>query len=183
MNKIINSNLIYQGRIITVKKLIVQINNNCCVEREFVHHRQGVAMIPIINNKIILVEQFRIGSNCSLLEIPAGLIEDNETIETCAKRELQEEIGFTSNKLTYMGGYYLSPGYSDEIVHLYLCEELEPSKLKEDDDEFINTVSIDITNLSQILLNNFSNKSEIFDAKTHLALSLYMNLLHITKKI
>lgn len=175
MNKIIKSNLIYDGKIITVKKLQVVLENNEIVMREFVHHSQAVAMLPIMNNKIVLVEQFRIGASSTLLEIPAGLLEENEEIEECAKRELQEEIGFNANKLTFMGSYYLSPGYSDEIIHLYLCEELTPSKLKHDDDEFIIPVFIDKSDLSNLLLNEISSPKKTLDAKTYLALSLYLN--------
>lgn len=176
MNKIINSKLIYEGKIITVKKLDVLLPNNINVEREFVHHKAAVAMIPIIDNNVILVNQYRIGSNSILSEIPAGLLEENENPEQCALRELQEEIGYTSNKLTFLGAYYLSPGYSDEIIYLYLCEDLTPSSLQPDDDEFITISYISINNLKELLISDATTKNKKLDAKTYLALSLYLNI-------
>ena len=182
MNKIINSNLIYQGRIITVKKLIVELENKQQVIREFVHHQQAVAMIPLINNQIIFVKQFRIGAGESLLEIPAGLIENNEDKENTAIRELQEEIGYKSNKITFMGSYYLSPGYCDELIHLYLCEDLVPSKLKADDDEFITLEYLNICDLPSLIINDTTNPNKKLDAKTYLALSLFLNYQAYSKK-
>lgn len=182
MNKIINSNLIYQGRIITVKKLVVELENKQQVIREFVHHQQAVAMLPIINNQIILVKQYRIGAQDYLLEIPAGLIENNEDKEHTAIRELQEEIGYRSNNITFMGSYYLSPGYCDEIIHLYLCEDLIPSKLKADDDEFITLEYVNIDDLPALIMKETTNQSKRLDAKTYLALSLFLNYQTYRKK-
>lgn len=170
MNKIINSIIVYEGKIITVSKKQLKLPDNRIVDRDFVDHKPAVAMLAIINDLIILVSQYRIGSNMEMLEIPAGLIEDCEKPEECANRELQEETGYKANNIKLLGEYYLSPGYSNEKIYIFLCTDLEQSKLPLDDDEFINISFLDISQIPTFIQ---SNKCQ--DIKTALALSLYQN--------
>ena len=81
-----------------------------------------------------------------------------------------------------MGSYYLSPGYCDELIHLYLCEDLVPSKLKADDDEFITLEYLNICDLPSLIINDTTNPNKKLDAKTYLALSLFLNYQAYSKK-
>lgn len=174
MNKTLNEIVIYDGKIITVKKETVLLPNGKNALREFVHHKNAVAILPIVNNEIILVKQFRTGSKTYMIEIPAGLIEENEEPANCALRELQEEIGYLPNKLHFLGKYFLSPGYCDEVIYLYYADDLIPSNLPQDEDEFIEIVKLPLENIDEFILDN--TKNNYMDAKTILALSLYKNI-------
>lgn len=170
MNEIISKHTIYTGKIITVEKKALQLPNGKIVDREFVDHKPATAMIAILNDTILLVSQYRVGSNSQMLEIPAGLIEGNEDPSICAKRELQEEIGYEPKSIELLGKYYLSPGFSNEIIYLYLCTNLTPCKLPQDDDEFITIHYLPISEI-----NNFLKSGKCNDIKTALALSLLLN--------
>lgn len=92
---------------------------------EQVKHPGGVcvaAMTP--HNTLLFVKQFRYGIEASLLEFPGGLVEVNEDPAITALRELEEETGYQAKTLEHVGSYYLSPGYSNEIIHLYIAKDL-----------------------------------------------------------
>lgn len=161
---------IYKGKIITVKTESLHLPNGKDVDRERVLHQPAVGMLAIYNNQVILVKQYRTGIHEFICEIPAGLLENGEDPKACALRELQEETGFSSNSVTFLGKFLLSPGYSNELIYLYLCENLYKSQKKGDDDEFIEISYLDIDQISTFLDN-----CECNDIKTALALSLYLN--------
>jgi ADP-ribose pyrophosphatase len=115
---------IYKGKRL---KLVIYKNKN--IEREIVFVPESVAIIPIKNNKILLVKQFRYPFGY-IWEIPAGKIEKNENSLKTAKRELLEETGY-KGKFEKIGKFIISPGYSNEIMHFYLAYEIE--KVKEFD--------------------------------------------------
>lgn len=172
MYKVCDEKTIYQGKIITVKTESLLLPNGVKVTRELVNHQQAVAMLAIYNDQIILVKQYRTGIHDFIYEIPAGLLEENENPVDSALRELQEECNYSSKSVKLLGKYFLSPGYSDELIHLYLCEDLYESKLKADDDEFIELFYLPINKIDSFLNSNYST-----DIKTALALSLYKNYL------
>ena len=179
MNKIIDEELIYDGKIITVKKETLILPNNKKSIREVVHHSKAVAILPIYEQNIILVKQYRTGSKDYMIEIPAGLLEDNEDPIQCAIRELQEEIGYEPKKLTFLGEYYLSPGFCDETIYLYIGEDLIYNPKNPDEDEFIEIIKYPIKDLQQNFWKIINNQNNKFDAKTMLGVSLY---LHYNKK-
>ncbi len=163
---------IYSGKIISLDVETVLLPNNEKAEREIVRHPGAVAILPINNNKeIYFVKQFRKAVEMELLEVPAGKLESGESPSLCAIRELQEEIGFKAKKLTLLGKFYSSPGFSNEIIYVYKAEDLTESKLSTDDDEFINVVKFSIEDAIEML-----NKGLIIDAKTAIALSLGLGL-------
>ncbi len=168
--KIIKQIPIYHGRIVKLNRNLVQLPNGKLVFREVVLHNEGVCILPVINNEIILVKQFRSGTNEFSLELPAGLVDKNEEHKTAAIRELAEETGYSSSKITYFGGYYVSPGFTNERVHLYLAENLYPKKLQQDNDEFIELIRMPLDQIIQLIKNN-----EITDMKTVLLITIYLN--------
>lgn len=159
---------IYSGKILKLDVETVLLPNNNQAKREIVRHPGAVAILPISEEgEIYFVKQFRKALNTELIEIPAGKLEKDENPRECALRELQEEIGFTANKLSLLGSFYSSPGFTNEIIYIYKAEGLIKSKLEMDEDEFINVVKYNIEESLEMLA-----KDTFKDAKTVIALSL-----------
>ena len=94
-------------------------------KRELIKHPGAVAIIPITKEgKLILVEQYRKALERTLIEIPAGKIEPGEAPEVTAVRELEEETGYGAKDFTYLQSFATSPGFADEVIHLYLARDL-----------------------------------------------------------
>ncbi|PIE54951.1 MAG: ADP-ribose pyrophosphatase [Dethiosulfovibrio peptidovorans] len=135
--KTISKNTVYRGRILNLRVDNVQFPDGRRTQREVVEHTPAVGIVAISDKCLFLVEQYRYAVQETLFEIPAGLIEPGETPEQTAHRELQEEIGYRAQRLEPLGRLYVSPGFTDEVVFLFLAEGLTPSKLPADDDESI----------------------------------------------
>lgn len=161
---------IYKGKIVDLRRNLVKLPNDKLAFREIVNHQKGVCVIPLLNNEILFIKQYRSGCDRILLELPAGLVDENEKSIDAAIRELAEETGYSSAKITYLGEYYSSPGFTNEAVSIYLCEDLFKKELPKDEDEFLELVSYSVNDAIKLL-----NSNMILDMKTALALSLYFN--------
>jgi ADP-ribose pyrophosphatase len=135
--KRIDEALIYQGRVITLRKDTVRMIDGQVFEREVVAHPGAVVVIAVLGEELLFVRQYRYAANESLLELVAGTLEPGEDPYDTADRELQEEVGFKAGRLTKLGEFFSAPGFCTELLHLYLAEELSPSQLPCDDDEAI----------------------------------------------
>ncbi|HJR83903.1 MAG TPA: NUDIX hydrolase [Nitrososphaeraceae archaeon] len=169
-NTKISSSKLYSGKIsIRLDKYYL---GNKIIKKEIVEHSDSVGIVALDDKEnIILVEQFRIAARNSLLEIPAGKIENCETPKVAALREMNEEIGYTGN-LSPLFQSYLAPGYDTEKMHFFLATELKISKkrLPQDDDEEIR---IRRMTLSSAFKKCISGK--IIDCKTIAAVMMIMN--------
>ena len=113
------------------------------------------------------VRQFRLGALQELLELPAGVIEENEAPETSAGRELREEIGMAAKELREVGQFFMTPGYSSEYLYIYLATGLYPSPLAQDADEFLQVEVIPVKQVYEMVHGN-----QVHDGKTLAALLL-----------
>jgi ADP-ribose pyrophosphatase len=166
---------IYQGRKIRLRLDTIQRKDGKIISREIVEYPDSVAAVALDDEgKVFLVRQLRRAIGQALLEIPAGSIDPGESPEDAARRELREEIGFDPQKLEGMGGFYLSPGYSTEYMHLFLATRLIFSPLKASDTADIEVVQV---SLGQAL--SFISSGEIRDAKSVAALLLAKSIKHI----
>jgi ADP-ribose pyrophosphatase len=132
---------------------------------EVVHHPGASAILALLpSNDVILVRQFRPAVRQTLTEIPAGLLDvEGEDALTCASRELYEETGFRHREIEFMGGYYASPGFTDEYVHLFWTRaEAEPEGGVED--------GIEVTLMPFARMIESARAGRIRDVKTALAL-------------
>ncbi len=162
---------IYEGRMINLNVHKVMLPNNNTAYREIVVHPGAVAILPIDKDgRILFVKQFRKAVEEELLEIPAGKIEPGEDPEKCALRELEEETGFLASQLLFMNKIYTSPGFSNEVIYIYLAKDLITGKRNLDDDEFIDLYKLD---LAEAL--NLIKLGKIKDAKTITAILLLQN--------
>jgi ADP-ribose pyrophosphatase len=156
----ITSNQIFSGKLIDLYLDNVRLPNGKKSTREWLDHPGAVCLVPILNNgDILLIRQFRYGPRQEF--IPAGKIDKNEEPLECGFRELEEETGYKSNKLTFLTNIHPAIGFSNEKMWMYLAEELELSERKLDEDEFLELLP---TPLNMALKWVFSGK--ITDVKT-----------------
>ncbi len=158
--KLLKHELIYRGKIFDLVRDTLEHENHVFT-REYVTYPGAVTMVPFDGKYIYFVRQYRHPAEKELLELPAGKLEANESPEECAKRELQEEVGFIPGKLTLLARFYTVPGYSKEFMYLYLAEDLRKSKLSQDRDEFLQTVKLSVEETVNLL-----KSGGIEDAKT-----------------
>ena len=164
--KTISSKPIYQGRIINVRDDEVMLTNGRVTRREIVEHKDVVAVVALDEkDNVLLVKQYRKPVEKALLEIPAGGVDDNETPDECALREMQEETGYRPERLEKIGGVYASPGYCNEYLYLYMATDLVPGKLTADDDEQIELVRVPLEQIPNLI-----SSGQICDAKSVAAL-------------
>ena len=145
-------------------------------QREIVDHGDSIVVVPVDkDNQIVLVKQYRKALEAFLLEAPAGGIEEDETPNDAALRELQEEIGYTSDSIEYMGGFWIAPGFCNEYMHSYIARDLIESQLPPDEDESIEIVSVPISEIPDLI-----RSGEIEDAKSISALLMALNLFGLS---
>ena len=170
--QMISSEWMFDGRMVRVRTDAVLLPNGRNATREVVEHRPSVVVVPIdADGNAILVRQYRYPAEQVLLEAPAGVVEESETPDDCAMRELQEEIGFSSRDLRALGGFWMSPGYCTEFMYAYLAKHLVPSRLEADADESIEVERVSISRVSRLI-----RLGEIQDAKTIAALLMAVYL-------
>src|SRR5690606_21440948 len=136
--------------------------------RELIDHPGAVAVIAITDEgKLVLVEQYRKALNRSIIEIPAGKIEPGEDIEVTALRELEEETGYGANRFEFLQSFATSPGFANEIIHIFVAEELYKidKPAAGDEDEFIQLYECTIEEAEQMVRDQ-----RIYDAKTAFAI-------------
>ncbi len=166
--KPVSSNRLFEGKIINLRQDEVILPNGRTATREVVEHPGAVAVVPITKTgQVVLVRQFRHPVGRIILEVPAGKLDRNEKPEDCALRELAEETGFVANKLRKLTSMYTTPGFSNEVIHLYLAEDLVESDQRPDEDEFIKTEQYSPEQIRQMI-----KSGEICDAKRLVALCL-----------
>ena len=171
--KTIHSQPIFKGKVISLKVDDVTLPNGETSKREIVNHPGAVAIIAIAGEgKLVVVEQYRKALERSIIEIPAGKLEPGELPEITAARELEEETGYGCNELTYLQSFATSPGFADEIIHLFIARGLYKieNRAAMDEDEFVELMEITVEEGERMIA-----QQKIFDAKTAFAI-LWMKM-------
>jgi ADP-ribose pyrophosphatase len=162
MEKTINSKILYQRKNLKIRVDEVQLPNGKTMTLEAVDHPGAVAILPILDDgRILLVKQYRHSAGKELLELPAGTLEPNEALDICARRELKEETGYSAGSMKKLVAMYMAPGYSNEVIHLYLATALKAGSPKNEEDESITLESYGFEELLKMFEEN-----KIEDAKT-----------------
>ncbi|MBA7469638.1 Methanol dehydrogenase activator [subsurface metagenome] len=173
VEKTLSSQLIYDGRVVKLRVDTVRMPSGRETRREIVEHRDCVAIVAVdADDNVLLVKQFRKSVEKELLEIPAGGIDPGEDPVTTVRREMQEETGYLPGKVEKLGGFYSSPGFCTEYLHLYLATDLTPSPLYAEDTESIKLVRVPISQIPSLIASG-----SICDAKSIAGLLTYSSLL------
>jgi NTP pyrophosphohydrolases including oxidative damage repair enzymes len=164
----IASKTVFAGKILTISLDTVTLPNGKEATREVVRHPGAVAVVPVTAaGEVVLVRQYRYPVALELLEVPAGKLDKGEQPEACARRELEEETGYRAGTIEHLGTFYTTPGFSDEIMHLYLARDLTQTAQNLDGDEFINIEYYSADKIKALLA-----AKRIVDAKTLVGLKL-----------
>jgi ADP-ribose pyrophosphatase len=165
----VKSEPIYKGHVIDVRKDTLRLEDGREINRDVVAHAGAVVIVVVDNNgDLLFVRQYRYAADESLLELVAGTREPGEEPDVTAAREIQEEAGYKAGKLTKIGEFFSAPGFCNELLHLYLAEELTPSRLPGDEDEEIEVERYSLQEALRMAL-----AGEIRDAKTLAGVLLY----------
>ena len=160
------SEIVFQGKLLDVRRDIVILPNGANGIREWIKHPGAVCCIPILpNGKIALIRQYRYSVRKMMIELPAGKLDKNEAPEDCAIRELEEEIGYKANKITFLTNIHPAIGFANEKMWLYFAEDLEKTNQKLDSDELIEIIPTKLEDALEMVWNG-----EITDVKTIIGL-------------
>ncbi|WEK55624.1 MAG: NUDIX hydrolase [Candidatus Cohnella colombiensis] len=160
----LDSEQIFQGRVISLQVDTVSLPNGESATREIVRHPGAVAVLALVDNKMLVVEQFRKPLEKLQVEIPAGKLDQGEEPVAAAARELEEETGYRAKSLQHLSSFSTSPGFADEIIHLYFTNDVTKGDIHLDDDEFLTCEAI---TLDQAI--SYIDEGRICDSKTLLA--------------
>ncbi len=161
-----SSEVVYQGKLLDVRRDIVILPNGKNGIREWIKHPGAVCCIPILpNGKVALIRQYRYSVKKVMIELPAGKLDAKETPEDCAIRELEEEIGYKPNKLTFLTNIHPAIGFANEKMWLYLAEDLNKTYQKLDSDEFLELIPTKLEDAIKMVWNG-----AITDVKTMIGL-------------
>ncbi|MBQ4516547.1 MAG: NUDIX hydrolase [Clostridia bacterium] len=172
--KTIGSEKIFDGRVIRVRRDTVELPNKHTSTREVVEHPGGVAIVPIDNDgNVHMVRQYRYPLGRLCLELPAGKLEYGEDHRECGLRELGEETGMEAGNFEYLGVFCPSPGFCQELIHIYLATDLKQGKIHLDEDEFLEVEKYPLSDLIKMI-----HEGKIQDGKTVIGLLLAKDVLN-----
>ena len=175
--KVISTEKIYKGKVFDISIAEIQ-DGEIEYKREIVEHKGSAVIVPVFADKTVaLVRQYRHAAEAYLLEIPAGTLNKGEDPKEGARRELEEEIGVTSDNIEKLSEFYVSPGFLTEKMFLYLATDLQTRQQNLEEDELLTIEKLPFHEAFEKIRNN-----EIQDAKTMIGLILAGAKFGITYK-
>ena len=153
---------IYIGRVVTLNVDTVTLPNGITVDLEVVRHPGAAAVVPLKDDgTVILIRQFRHAAGGFIYEIPAGKLDPGEDPKVCAVRELEEEVGYRTDKLDLLSSIFTAPGFTDEVIHIYKATELTAGRQQLDRDEVLEVIEMPLLEAIRMI-----ETGEIRDAKS-----------------
>ena len=165
---------IYKGRIVDLNLETVTLPNGATVELEVIHHPGAAAAVPMKDERtVILIRQYRHAVGGYIYEIPAGKLHPGEDPRECANRELEEEIGYKAGVLEPVTSAYTTPGFTDEVIHIYKATQLQKGRQDLGHDEVLEIAEFPLERTIAMI-----REGVIRDAKTIVGLqSVYLQIL------
>ncbi|MDG6994499.1 MAG: NUDIX hydrolase [Nitrososphaerota archaeon] len=164
---VLSSETVYTGHVVKLVRKQVRFPTGRTMARDIVEHPGSVGIVPLLDDgRIILIRQFRLATAGVIWEIPAGTLEDGESPEACARRELEEETGYSCGSLDLIFKCYLAPGYTTELMHMFVAKALVKTRQHTEEDEMITTHQASPVEALQMI-----GSGDIRDAKTISAIS------------
>lgn len=158
----IDGGVVYDGHFLKVERDRIKLPDGSITQREFIRHPGAVVILPLLpDGRVLLERQFRYPNSQVFIEFPAGKIDPGEDHLACAKRELEEETGYTAAKWRFVCTIHNAIAYSDEHLELFLAEDLSAGEQKLDEGEFLETFSATLPELLEMV-----RRGEITDVKT-----------------
>ena len=158
----VSSKKVYEGSFLDVRKDVVKLPDGNTSTREWINHPGAACIIPIMpDGKLALIKQYRYPVQSIMIELPAGKLDKEESPEACAIRELEEEIGYSAGKLTFVAKIHPAIGFANEQMWIFLAEQLIQSQKNTDHDEFVELMPRSINQAVELVWNG-----AITDVKT-----------------
>ena len=156
---------VHRGRAVDFRIDEIRLPDGRTARREFLAHPGAVGALAFApDGKILLVKQYRYPVGEFTLEIPAGKLSKGEAPLACVRRELEEETGFVAGKIRKLISFWPTAAFSDEVIHLYIAENLRPTRMKPDDDEYLELVRVSPEQFDRLI-----RQGKIHDSKTLIA--------------
>jgi ADP-ribose pyrophosphatase len=162
---------LYAGKIITLNRDEVRFPDGTSHEFDIARHSGAAAVVPFLSDpqgeepQILLLRQYRYAADGYIYEIPAGRLDKNELPATCAARELKEETGCTAERIEPLTSILTTPGFTDEVIHLFMATGLTHGEPNREADEFVDLVIVRLSEALELVRDGI-----ITDSKTALAL-------------
>ena len=164
--EILERETIFEGKVFTVVKDVVKLEDGGKSYRELVLHNGGAGILPIWEDgTVTLVKQYRSGVASQMVEICAGKLEKGENPIDAAVRELEEELGIVADKIEFLGDIAPTPAYDSEIISIYVATGLRQKERKLDEGEFVDVATLSLNEAAELVMDG-----EITDAKTQIAI-------------
>jgi ADP-ribose pyrophosphatase len=172
--KLLSSNRIYSGKVLKLDLDTVALPNGRTTELEILRHPGASAVVPLKEDgSVVLIRQLRHAVGGFIYEIPAGKLDPQEDPKDCAARELEEEAGYRAGSLELLTSIWTAPGFTDEVIHIYLGTHLEVGKQNLDQDEILEIVEWPLEEAMAKILDG-----TIRDAKTIIGLQMVYGKKH-----
>ena len=158
----------YDGRIVKLSLDTVRFPDGSTGVLEMIRHKGAAAVLPFLGSLeepdpgVLLIRQYRYAAGGFIYEVPAGIPDEgDEGWEACARRELEEETGMRAGRMIPLTRIFTTPGFTDEVIHLFVATDLEPGETDRDDDEFIEVVPMAFSKAVEMVKDG-----EIVDCKS-----------------
>jgi ADP-ribose pyrophosphatase len=168
----VSTTRLYEGKIINLRRDTVRLPNGKDATREVVEHPGAVAVVPVLpDGRVLMVRQFRHPVGEVLLEIPAGKLDAGENPDDCALREMEEETGYRAGSMERRASILTGPGFTNEVIHIYVAKGLIKTVLNLDEDEFLEVQAYEQNDIRRMIREGL-----ICDAKTITAFYLLQDM-------
>jgi ADP-ribose pyrophosphatase len=164
---LVSTTQLYSGRIVNLDLDTVRFPDDSTGQLEILRHPGASAVVPFLDSpgvadpRVVLIRQFRHAADGFIWEVPAGRLDGGESPESCAERELEEETGMRARRLERLTTIYTTPGFTDERIHLFMAEGLEPGAEHREADEFMELHTLRWSEVMRLV-----SAGAVTDAKT-----------------